>query len=86
MIKSKSSVADTNGVRQRLKFEFEASGIALDPKKSKETVKQGEIRESNSLSGCKRIHLTRHFFMQFPQIMSCISHCMAQVEPPKVSV
>ena len=50
-IKSKSSAADTDGVRQRLKFDGEASGMTPDPKKSKETVKQGEIRESNALLG-----------------------------------
>ena len=50
-IKSKSSVADTDGVRQRLKFDGEASGMTPDRKRSEETVKQGEIRESNALPG-----------------------------------
>ena len=45
-IKSKSSLDDTSGVRQRLKFDGVATGMAPDPKRSKETVKQGEIRES----------------------------------------
>ena len=50
-IKSKSSVDTADGVRQRLKFNGEASGTNPDPKRSKETVKQGEIRESNALLG-----------------------------------
>ena len=50
-IKSKSSVDTADGVRQRLKFDGEASGMTPDPKRSKETVKQGEIRESNALPG-----------------------------------
>ena len=50
-VKSKSSAADTDGVRQRLKFDGEASGMTPDPKRSKETVKQGDIRESNALPG-----------------------------------
>ena len=45
-IKAKSSAADTDGVRQRLKFDGEASGMTPDPKRSKESVRQGEIRES----------------------------------------
>ena len=40
-----------DGVRQRLKFDSEASGMTPDPKRSKETVKQGETRESNALPG-----------------------------------
>ena len=35
---------------QDLKFDGEASGTP-DPKRSKETVKQGEVRESNALPG-----------------------------------
>ena len=50
-IKSKSSVDTADGVRQRLKFDGEVSGMTPDPKRSKETVKQGEIRESNALPG-----------------------------------
>ena len=50
-IKSKSSVDTADGVRQRLKFDGEASGMTPDPKRSKETVKQGETLESNSLPG-----------------------------------
>ena len=50
-IKSKSLVDAADGVRQRLKFVGEASGMTSDPKRSKETVKQGETRESNALSG-----------------------------------
>ena len=50
-IKSKSSLDDTSGVRQRLKFDGVASGMTPDPKRSKEGVTQGEIRESNALSG-----------------------------------
>ena len=50
-IKSKSSVDTADGVRQRLKFDGEASGMTPDPKRSKETVKQGETRESNALPG-----------------------------------
>ena len=50
-IKSKSSVDTADGVRQRLKFDGEASGMTPDPKRSKETVKQGETRESNALLG-----------------------------------
>ena len=49
--KSKSSAADTDGVRQRLKFDGEASGMTPDPKRSKKTVKQCEIREPNALPG-----------------------------------
>ena len=37
-IKSKSSVDTADGVRQRLKFDGEASGMTPDPKRSKETV------------------------------------------------
>ena len=48
-IKSKSLVDTADGVRQRLKFDGEASGMTPDPKRSKETVKQGETRESNAL-------------------------------------
>ena len=48
-IKSKSSLDDTSGVRQRLKFDGLATGMTPDPKRSKETVKQGETRESNAL-------------------------------------
>ena len=50
-IKSKSPVDTTDGVRQRLKFDGEASGMTPDPKRSKETAKQGETRESNALPG-----------------------------------
>ena len=50
-IKSKSSVVTADGVRQRLTFDGEASGMTPDPKRSKETVKQGETRESNALPG-----------------------------------
>ena len=50
-IKSKSSVDTADGVRQRLKFDGEASGMTPDPRRSKETVKQGETRESNALLG-----------------------------------
>ena len=53
-IKSKSSVDTTDGVRHRLKFDGEASGMTPNPKRSKETVKQGEIRESNALLGESR--------------------------------
>ena len=35
---------------------------------------------------CRQIHLTRHFLMQFAHLITCISHCMAQDEPPNVSV
>ena len=48
-IKSKSSVDTADGVRQRLKFDGEASGMTPDPRRSMETVKQGETRESNAL-------------------------------------
>ena len=52
-IKSMSSVDTPDGVRQRLKFDGEASGMTPDPKRSKETVKQGGTqggtRESNAL-------------------------------------
>ena len=34
-----------------LKFDGEASGMTPDPKRSKETAKQGETRESNALPG-----------------------------------
>ena len=34
-----------------LKFDGEASGMTPDPKRSKETVEQGETRESNALCG-----------------------------------
>ena len=50
-IKSKSSVDTADGVRQRLKFDGEPSGMTPDTKRSKETVKQGETRESNALPG-----------------------------------
>ena len=50
-IKSKSSVDTTNGVRQRLKFVGESCGMTPNPKRPKETVKQGEPRESNALPG-----------------------------------
>ena len=50
-IKSKSSVDTADEVRQRLKFDGEASGMTPDPKRSKETVKQGETGESNALPG-----------------------------------
>ena len=46
--KSKSSVDTADGVRQRLKFDGEASGMTPDPKRS---VMQGETRESNDLPG-----------------------------------
>ena len=36
--------------------------------------------------GCRQIHFTRHFLMQFAHLITCISHCMAQDEPPNVSV
>ena len=49
--KPKSSVDTADGVRQRLKLDGEASGMTPDPKRSKETAKQGEIRESNALPG-----------------------------------
>ena len=32
----------------------------------------------------RQIHLTRHFLMQFTHLITCISHCMAQDEPPNV--
>ena len=38
-------------MRQCLKFDGEASGMTPDTKRSKETVKQGDIRESNALPG-----------------------------------
>ena len=50
-IKSKSSLDDTSGVRQRLKFDGVATEMTPEPKRPKETVKQGEIRESNALPG-----------------------------------
>ena len=50
-VKSKSSLDDTSGVRQRLKFDGVASGMTPDPKRPKEIVKHGEIRESNPLPG-----------------------------------
>ena len=50
-IKSKSSLDDTSGVRQRLKFDGVASGMTPEPKRSKELVKHGEILESNALPG-----------------------------------
>ena len=50
-IKSKSSVDTADGVRQRLKFDGESSGMIPDPKRSKKTVEQGESRESNALPG-----------------------------------
>ena len=50
-IKSKSSMDTAEGVRQRLKFDGEASGMTPDPKRSKEAVKQGETRESKALPG-----------------------------------
>ena len=50
-IKSKSSVDAADGVRQRLKFDGEASGMTPDPNRSEETVKQGEVCESNALPG-----------------------------------
>ena len=50
-IKSKSSLDDTSGVRQRLKFDGVESGMTPDPKRPKETVKHCEIRESNPLLG-----------------------------------
>ena len=50
-IKSKSSVDATDGVRQPLKFDGEASGMTPDAKRSKDTAKQGEIRELNVLPG-----------------------------------
>ena len=33
---------------------------------------------------CRQIHLTRHF--SHAHVITCISHCMAQDEPPNVSV
>ena len=50
-IKSTSSVDAADWVRHRLKFDGETSGMTPDPKRSKETVKQGETRESNALPG-----------------------------------
>ena len=50
-IKSKSLVDAADGVRQCLKLDGEASGMTPDPKRSKETVMQGESRESNALPG-----------------------------------
>ena len=50
-IKFKSSVDTADGLRLRLKFDGEASGMTPDPERSKETVKQGEICESNALLG-----------------------------------
>ena len=50
-LKSKSSLDDTSGARQRLKFDGVASVMTPDPKRSKETAKQGEIRESDALPG-----------------------------------
>ena len=50
-IKSKSSLDDTSRVRQRLKFDGVATGMTPDSKRSMETLKQGEIRESNTLPG-----------------------------------
>ena len=47
----KSSVDTADGVRQRLKLDGEASGMTPDPKRPKETVKQGETRDSNALPG-----------------------------------
>ena len=45
-IKSKSSAADTDGVRQRLKFDGEASGMTPDPKKEKTFRKRDEEWET----------------------------------------
>ena len=50
-IKSTSSVDAADWVRHRLNFDGETSGMTPDPKRSKETVKQGETRESNALPG-----------------------------------
>ena len=38
-------------MRQRLKFDGKVSGMTPDPKRSNETAKQGEVRESNALPG-----------------------------------
>ena len=51
LIKSKSSLDDGSGERQRLKFDGVATGMTPDPKRPKETLKQGEMRESNTLLG-----------------------------------
>ena len=47
-IQSNSLADTTDGVRQLLKFDGEASGMTPDPKRSKETVKQGETRVERS--------------------------------------
>ena len=50
-IKSQSSVDTADGVRHRLKFDGEASGMTPDSKRFKEIVKQGDTRKSNALPG-----------------------------------
>ena len=49
--KAKSTTADADGVRQRLKFDGEASGLTPDPQRCMQTVRQGEVRESNAPPG-----------------------------------
>ena len=41
----------SSGVRQRLKSDGWTTGMTPETKRSKETVKQSEIRESNALPG-----------------------------------
>ena len=44
--KAKSTTADADGVRQRLKFDGESSGMTFDPERCKDTVRQGEVNRS----------------------------------------
>ena len=46
--KAKSTTTDAGGVRQRSKFDGEASGMTPEPKRCKESARQGEVRESHA--------------------------------------
>ena len=62
--KAKSTTADADGVRQRLWVDGEASGMTFDPKKCKDTVRQGEVcstgrTRSMARANCLRDSTTR---------------------------
>ena len=73
-IKSKSSVDTADGVRQRVKFGGHASGMTPDPKRSQETVKQGET-VSRPLFIVSRLRGRR---CDFCQILGMAAHLLSR--------
>ena len=78
--KAKSTTADADGVRQRLKFDGEASGMTPYSKRCKETVRQGEVRESTAPPGESLEKNKVRFSMEVGAGGACATTVEEQVE------